>query len=97
MDKLSKKGKIILTVLMIILFPLGIVYCIGINLFAGKKFAAFLGGVLLFGVGMLLAIYLVRPEYYVIAWEYVKGWFIRRVIMNSITIHQQRQEMKYSI
>ena len=47
------------------------------NLFAGKKFAAFLGGVLLFGVGMLLAIYLVRPEYYVIAWEYVKGWFVK--------------------
>lgn len=77
MDKLGKTGKIILTVLMIILFPLGIVYCIGINLFAGKKFTAFLGGVLLFGVGMLLAIYLVRPEYYVIAWEYVKGWFIK--------------------
>ena len=56
-DKLKK----IATIIMIVLFPLGMIYCIGKNLFSGN-FASFLGGVCLFIVGFILAIFLLRPD-----------------------------------
>lgn len=57
MNKLNK----ILTIIMIILFPLGIIYCIGKNLFNGN-FASFLGGWFLFGLGFVFCIILLRPD-----------------------------------
>lgn len=56
-DKLSKELKII----MIVLFPIGIIYCIGKNLF-GSNFVAFLGGLFLLIIGFVLAIFLLRPD-----------------------------------
>lgn len=55
-----KKNKV-LTIIMIILFPIGIVYCVGKNLFGGN-FVSFLGGVLLCGLGFVLALFLLRPD-----------------------------------
>ena len=46
-------------IILIVLFPLGMLYCIGKNLFS-RSFASFLGAIFLFGLGMLLAIYLFR-------------------------------------
>lgn len=57
MKKLNK----VLTIIMIILFPIGIVYCIGKNLFSGN-FAPFLGGLILFLGGFVLAMFLLRPD-----------------------------------
>lgn len=54
---MKKPTKIILW----ILFPLGLLYCIGKSLFGGS-FANFLGGVTLFGIGMLVSIYFFRPD-----------------------------------
>jgi hypothetical protein len=51
----------ILTIIMIIIFPLGIIYCVGKNLFNGN-FASFIGGILLFVMGFVLAIFLLRPD-----------------------------------
>lgn len=51
----------ILTIIMIIIFPLGIIYCVGKNLFNGN-FASFIGGILLFVIGFVLAIFLLRPD-----------------------------------
>ena len=56
-NELNKKTKMLL----VILLPLGIVYCIGKNLF-GSNFVAFLGGVLIFAAGFLLALFLLRPD-----------------------------------
>ena len=46
---------------MIIIFPLGIIYCVGKNLFNGN-FAAFLGGIFLFIGGFVLALFVLRPD-----------------------------------
>lgn len=51
--------KKVINTILIVLFPLGIIYCVFKNLFSGN-FTTFLGGVFLFGLGMLLAIYLFR-------------------------------------
>ena len=51
----------ILTIIMIILFPLGIIYCIGKNLFS-DNFASFLGGIFIFILGVGLSIYYLRPD-----------------------------------
>lgn len=50
-----------LTILLIVFFPLGIIYCVGKNLFTGG-FASFLGGVFLCGIGALLVIYFLRYD-----------------------------------
>ena len=55
------KGSKILRLILIILFPLGIVYCVGKNLFNGN-FVSFLGGVCLFALGFLLALWTLRPD-----------------------------------
>lgn len=75
----------ILTIILILLFPLGIIYCIGTALFSDKRtFATFLGITMIFGIGILLGIYLVQPSWYdpIIAWfidtwEWIKGIFIK--------------------
>lgn len=54
-------------IFLIILFPLGIVFCIGKALFSNKDFASFLGMVLILGIGVLLGVYLGNPEM-------VNGW-----------------------
>ena len=56
-----KTLKKIATIIMIVLLPLGMIYCIGKNLFNGN-FASFLGGVSLLVVGFVLAIVLLRPD-----------------------------------
>lgn len=50
-----------LTTLMIIFFPIGIIFCIGKNLFSGG-FASFLGGLFLCLLGAGLAIYFLRYD-----------------------------------
>ena len=60
---MKKVGKILL----ILLFPLGIIFCIGRALFTGKDFYSYLGMFFIFGLGVLLGIYLGNPEM-------VKGW-----------------------
>jgi hypothetical protein len=47
--------------LLIIFFPLGVIYCVGRNLFAGN-FASFLGAVFIFLGGFIVAILLLRPD-----------------------------------
>ena len=56
-----KTLKKILSIMMIVLFPVGILYCVGKNLFSGN-FATFMGGVLLFASGFVLALFLLRPD-----------------------------------
>ena len=56
-----KTLKKIATILMIVLLPIGMIYCIGKNLFNGN-FASFLGGISLFVIGFVLAIVLLRPD-----------------------------------
>jgi hypothetical protein len=53
--------KKILNTLLIIFFPLGVLYCVGKNLFSGN-FASFLGGIFLVCIGFCLAIYFLRPD-----------------------------------
>ena len=50
-----------LTILMILVFPLGVIYCLGKNLF-NRDFVAFLGGVFLFLGGFALSLWLFNPE-----------------------------------
>ena len=57
---MDNKSKIFRTI-MIILFPLGILYCVGRNLFK-SDFASFLGGLFLLAGGFVLAIFLLRPD-----------------------------------
>ena len=57
---MDKKNKIIKT-LMIIFLPLGILYCVGKNLFNGN-FATFMGGVCLFLGGIVVATIWLRPD-----------------------------------
>ena len=53
--------KRLLRIFLIVLFPLGIIYCIGKNLFSGN-FVSFLGGIFLFACGFALSVYLLRPD-----------------------------------
>lgn len=71
--------KKLVKVLLCIFFPIGIVYCVGVNLFAGKGVASFLGGILLFGCGMLLCAYLITPEWFSNAYQTVLT-FIQKFI-----------------
>ena len=57
MEKLKKA----LRILMVVIFPLGVIYCVGKSLFSGG-FAQFLGGIFLAIVGALLAIYFLRYD-----------------------------------
>ena len=70
MDLLKKIG----TILLVILFPLGILYCIGKNLFTGN-FASFLGGVFLFAVGFVVSIVLFRPDIVEPVIQFITGLF----------------------
>lgn len=56
-----KKINKILTILLIILFPIGMLYCIGKNLFS-RNFTSFLGGICLLVAGFLLCVFLLRPD-----------------------------------
>lgn len=53
--------KKILKVLLIIFFPLGIIYCVGKNLFSGNV-AQFLGGIFLAVGGACTTIYFLRYD-----------------------------------
>ena len=53
--------KKVLNIILVILFPLGIIYCIGKNLFSGN-FASFLGGIMLFALGFVLCVFWLRPD-----------------------------------
>lgn len=46
---------------LIIFFPLGILYCVGKNLFSGN-FISFLGGIFLILLGFLISILLLRQD-----------------------------------
>lgn len=59
-------------VILIVLFPLGISYCIFHTL--GKDFATFLGGVFLLGTGVLLGIYIVEPQLVLSWWNTAINW-----------------------
>lgn len=67
MDTLKK----IITIILIILFPLGILYCM-IHTIA-KDFPSFLGGIFLVGAGIVLGIYIVKPEIVLGWWGYIVG------------------------
>lgn len=54
--------KKIFRIILMVLFPLGVVYCIGRNLFSGG-FASFLGGVILFASGVLFAVLLNNTDF----------------------------------
>lgn len=47
--------------LLIALFPIGMLYCIGKNLWS-KDLASFLGGIFLFLAGFIVSIVLLRPD-----------------------------------
>lgn len=64
-----------LRILLIVLFPLGIVFCIGKALFSNKDFSSFLGVLIICGLGILLGFYIGQPET-VEGWvQAVVGWF----------------------
>lgn len=46
--------------LLVIIFPLGLLYCILHTL--GKEFTTFIGGIALIGIGILVGIYIVEPQ-----------------------------------
>ena len=58
---MKKFFQTLLTILLIVFFPLGILFCVGKNLFSGG-FTQFLGGILLFAAGAVLAIYFLRYD-----------------------------------
>lgn len=63
--------------LLVIIFPVGIVYCLSKALF-GNNFPTFLGVVFAIGIGILLGIYLVHPEFYINIINWFKAilfWF----------------------
>ena len=59
--------KKIFRIFLIIMFPLGIIYCVGRALFTGKDFASYIGMIFILGLGILLGVYFCNPEM-------VKGW-----------------------
>lgn len=56
MESLKKIG----IALLVIIFPLGILYCMLHTL--GGKFISFMGGIFLLGTGVILGIYIVEPQ-----------------------------------
>ncbi len=56
MEKLKKLG----TILLIVFFPLGIIFCILHSL--GKSFITFLGSIFICAIGILIGIYIIQPE-----------------------------------
>lgn len=56
MDSIKK----IVKMLLIIFFPIGILYCLLHTL--GKDFICFLGALFIFGIGILVGIYIISPE-----------------------------------
>lgn len=58
--------------LLIILFPLGMLYCLIHAL--GKDFICFIGCLLFCGCGILLGIYLVEPELITTWFQTFLGW-----------------------
>lgn len=62
-------------VLLIIFFPLGIVYCLIHTL--GKDFSCFIGLICAVGIGILLGIYIGKPEIIQNALETVKNIFVK--------------------
>lgn len=76
------------TVLLIIFFPLGLLYCIGTALFSDKRnFRTYIGIITLMGLSLLLGIYLVQPEWFdpIIAWC-VDAWNWFAGIFNGTTV-----------
>lgn len=71
---MKKVFKIILTVLIIILFPLGMLYCIGKALFADKRnFVTYLGMFFIFILGFCLCVALFYKD---LPWAMtVINWF----------------------
>lgn len=69
-----EKHKKIGTTLLIILFPLGILYCIIHTL--GKEFSTFVGSIFLLGIGILIGIYIVEPQVILDFVDKVKIWFL---------------------
>ena len=59
MNKLKK----IFRIMLIVLFPLGVLFCIGKNLFSGN-FVGFLGGLFLFVIGAIVGLIIFAPEVY---------------------------------
>ena len=53
--------KKIIKILLVVLFPLGALYCIGRALFNDSGFSGFFGCLLLAGAGILFGMYLVDP------------------------------------
>lgn len=64
--------KKLLKVLLVLIFPLGMLYCIGKNLFSGNA-ASFLGGVLLLAIGFILAVGLLRHDLIDLVIAYCRG------------------------
>ena len=62
MEKLKK----VMTIIMIAIFPLGMIYCVFHSMF--KDFASFIGSIFLIGIGVVLGIYLVQPETIINIW-----------------------------
>lgn len=56
METLKKIG----TTLLVIFFPLGILYCVIHTL--GREFSTFLGSIFLLGIGILVGVYIVEPQ-----------------------------------
>lgn len=52
--------KKLFSILMVIIFPLGILYCVIHTL--GREFSTFLGSIFLLGIGILVGIYIVEPQ-----------------------------------
>ena len=66
-------------IMMVILFPIGILYCIGRALFTGNGFASYLGMIFIFGIGILLGVHFGNPEITRGLFQAVDkwlGWFV---------------------
>lgn len=68
METLKKIG----IALLIIFFPIGIMYCVMHTL--GKSFVTFLGGVFLVSIGIVLGMYIVEPQLITGFFQNVVSW-----------------------
>ena len=66
------KSSKVITILIVALFPLGILYCIGKNLWS-RDWTSFLGGLFLFLGGMVVTVVWLRPNII----DSIKNFFIR--------------------